>query len=82
MPDRSELFADAVHDVWAGFCEGIDGVSHEPLRQWESGDGNVAEANVTYTRQDGGAVTVSHRPGAAVRLTLRGAARPARVART
>ena len=19
---------DAVHDVWAGFCEGIDGVSH------------------------------------------------------
>ena len=49
---------DAVRDVWAGFCEGIDGVSHEPLRQWESADGTVAEANVTYTRTDGGTVTV------------------------
>jgi len=48
----------AVHDAWAGFCEGIDGLSHEPLRQWESGEGTVAEANVTYTRKDGGEVTV------------------------
>ena len=26
---------DAVHDTWAGFCEGVDGVSHR-LRRWES----------------------------------------------
>ena len=49
---------DAVRDVWAGFCEGIDGVSHEGLRQWQSDHGTVAEANVTYTRKDGGTVTV------------------------
>ena len=49
---------DAVRDAWAGFCEGLDGVSHEALRHWESEDGTVAEANVTYTRHDGGTVTV------------------------
>jgi ketosteroid isomerase-like protein len=49
---------DAVHDTWAGFCDGLDGVSHEPLRQWESDEGTVAEANVTYTRKDGSTVTV------------------------
>ena len=49
---------DAVRDAWAGFCEGVDGVSHERLGQWESGDGTVAEANVTYTQKDGGTVTV------------------------
>jgi ketosteroid isomerase-like protein len=49
---------DAVRDAWAGFCEGLAGVSHEPLRSWTSGDGTVAEANVTYTRQDGDTVTV------------------------
>ncbi|HYH87713.1 MAG TPA: nuclear transport factor 2 family protein [Solirubrobacteraceae bacterium] len=49
---------DAVHDVWAGFCEGLDGVSHTGLRRWESGEGTVAEADVTYTRKDGQTVTV------------------------
>jgi ketosteroid isomerase-like protein len=48
----------AVHDVWAGFCDGIDGVSHAPRRRWESAEGTVAEADVTYTRKDGGTVTV------------------------
>ena len=48
----------AARDAWAGFCESIDGVSHEPLRSWESDAGTVAEANVTYTKQDGGTVTV------------------------
>jgi ketosteroid isomerase-like protein len=49
---------EAVHDTWAGFCDGLDGVSHERLRRWESEDGTVAEANVTYTKKDGGTVTV------------------------
>ena len=48
----------AVHDVWAGFCDGIDGVSHAPGRRWESEEGTVAEADVTYTRKDGATVTV------------------------
>ena len=41
-----------------GFCEGIDGVAHTPLGRWESQDGTVAEAEVTYTRKDGSTVTV------------------------
>ena len=49
---------DAVHDTWAGFCEGIDGVSHSLVEQWQSGSGTVVEAEVTYTRKDGGTVTV------------------------
>jgi ketosteroid isomerase-like protein len=48
----------AVRDTWAGFCEGIDGVSHSLVEQWQSGSGTVVEANVTYTRKDGGTVTV------------------------
>jgi ketosteroid isomerase-like protein len=49
---------DAVHDTWAGFCEGIDGVSHSLVGQWVSEAGTVVEADVTYTRKDGGTVTV------------------------
>jgi ketosteroid isomerase-like protein len=49
---------DAVRNAWAEFCDGLDGVSHEPLRRWESDAGTVAEANVTYTKKDGGTVTV------------------------
>ena len=49
---------NAVHDTWAGFCEGIDGVSHSLVEQWQSESGTVVEAEVTYTRKDGGTVTV------------------------
>jgi ketosteroid isomerase-like protein len=49
---------DAVRDAWAAFCDGLGGVSHEPLRRWDSEDGTVAEAHVTYTRKEGGTVTV------------------------
>jgi len=49
---------DAVRDTWAGFCGGIDGVSHADGRRWESEEGTVVEAEVTYTRKDGGTVTV------------------------
>jgi ketosteroid isomerase-like protein len=48
----------AVRDTWAGFCEGVDGVSHSLVEQWQSAVGNVVEADVTYTRKDGGTVTV------------------------
>ncbi len=49
---------DAVRDVWAGFCETVDGVSHEIVEQFESGDATIAESNVTYTKKDGAQVTV------------------------
>jgi ketosteroid isomerase-like protein len=48
----------AARDAWAGFCDSIDGVAHQPVRRWTSADGTVAEAEVTYTRKDGGKVTV------------------------
>ena len=48
----------AARDAWAAFCEGIDGVAHTPVAQWHSDHGTVAEAEVTYTRKDGGTVTV------------------------
>jgi ketosteroid isomerase-like protein len=48
----------AAHDAWAGFCEGIDGVSHALVGRWESESGTVVQADVTYTRKDGGTVTV------------------------
>ena len=44
--------------TWAGFCEGLDGVSHSVVEQWSSGAGTVVEADVTYTRKDGSRVTV------------------------
>jgi ketosteroid isomerase-like protein len=48
----------AVRDVWASFCEGIDGVRHDPVAQWEEGDAVIAEAEVTYTRKDGSRVSL------------------------
>ena len=49
---------EAVRDVWAGFCQTVDGVRHEPVEQWESGAATIAESDVTYTRKDGTTVTV------------------------
>jgi ketosteroid isomerase-like protein len=48
----------AARDTWAGFCEGLDGVSHTLVAEWRSDEGTVAEAEVTYTRKDGSTVTV------------------------
>jgi ketosteroid isomerase-like protein len=48
----------AVRDVWAGFCETVDGVEHDLVAQWDEGDAVIAESNVTYTRKDGRRVTV------------------------
>ena len=28
---------DAVRDTWAGFCDGIAGVRHDVIEQWENG---------------------------------------------
>ena len=49
---------DAVRDVWAGFCETVDGVSHEIVEHFAVGEAVIAESNVTYTKKDGGKVTV------------------------
>jgi ketosteroid isomerase-like protein len=48
----------AVRAVWAGFCETVDGVRHDLVAQWDTGDAVIAESDVTYTRKDGGQVTV------------------------
>jgi ketosteroid isomerase-like protein len=48
----------AVRAVWAGFCETVDGVRHDLLTQWDTGDAVIAESDVTYTRKDGSQVTV------------------------
>jgi ketosteroid isomerase-like protein len=48
----------AIRDVWAGFCEGIAGVRHSPVEQWQQGEATIVESDVTYTRKDGSEVTV------------------------
>ncbi len=49
---------DAVRDVWAGFCQTVDGVSHTVVEEFEAGEATIAESSVTYTRKDGSTVTV------------------------
>jgi ketosteroid isomerase-like protein len=49
---------DNVQATWAGFCETVDGVSHEIVEQFESGNATIAESFVTYTKKDGTQVTV------------------------
>jgi hypothetical protein len=47
-----------VRETWAGFCEGIAGVSHEVLEQWDNGPATIVESIVTYTRKDGSTVSL------------------------
>src|SRR3954452_9615382 len=49
---------DNVRDTWAGFCDGIGGVRHEVIEQFESGSATVVEAIVTYTRKDGSTISL------------------------
>jgi hypothetical protein len=49
---------DNVRDTWAAFCDGIDGVRHDVVEQFESGSATVVEATVTYTRKDGSAISL------------------------
>ena len=49
---------DAVRDVWAAFCQSVDGVSHTVVEVFEAGEATIAESSVTYTRKDGSTVTV------------------------
>ena len=44
---------DNVRDVWAGFCDGIAGVRHDVIAEFEQGDATIVESTVTYTRKDG-----------------------------
>ena len=43
---------DEVRDVWARFCDGIDGVRHDVIEEFEQGDATIVESTVTYTRKD------------------------------
>ena len=49
---------DNVRDVWAGFCDGIDGVSHEVVEEFGQGSATIAESTVTYTRKDGSTISL------------------------
>jgi ketosteroid isomerase-like protein len=48
----------AVRDTWAGFCDGIDGVSHEIVEQWDEDAATIVESTVTYTRKDGSTISL------------------------
>ena len=49
---------DNVRDTWAGFCDGIDGVSHEVIAHFEQGPATIVESTVTYTRKDGSTISL------------------------
>ena len=49
---------DEVRDVWAGFCDGIAGVSHEVIEQFEQGSATIVESTVTYTRKDNSTISL------------------------
>ena len=43
---------------WAGFCDGIAGVSHEVIEQFEQGPATIVESTVTYTRKDDSTISL------------------------
>jgi SnoaL-like domain len=49
---------NAIRDAWGSFCDTVDGVRHDVVAQWDTGDATIVEASVTYTRKDQSAVTV------------------------
>ena len=49
---------EACRQTWADFCGLIDGVHHDVVAQWDTADATIAQTDVTYTRKDGGRVTV------------------------
>jgi ethanolamine ammonia-lyase large subunit len=49
---------EAVRDAWAGFCSGIDDVSHSLVEEWQTPTATIVEAEVTYTRTNGSTVTL------------------------
>jgi limonene-1,2-epoxide hydrolase len=49
---------DNVRDVWAGFCDGIDGVRHAVVEQFDTPSATIVESTVTYTRKDGSTVAL------------------------
>lgn len=49
---------EAVRDAWAGFCAGIDGVSHSLVEEWQTPSATIVEADVTYTRKNGSTITL------------------------
>src|SRR3954447_25049072 len=47
-----------VRETWAGFCDAIDGVSHEVIEQWSDGPATIVESTVTYTRKDASTISL------------------------
>ena len=48
----------AIEEGVAGFFVSINGLHHEFVGVWETGDAKIIHANVTYTRKDGGRITI------------------------
>lgn len=49
---------DAAERVVADFFAGIDGITHDILGVWESGETVVVRLDVTYKRKDGRSITL------------------------
>ncbi|QII00324.1 nuclear transport factor 2 family protein [Rhodococcoides fascians A21d2] len=49
---------DIVESGTAEFLGTLDGIKHEVVREWVLGDDTIVELTVTYTRKDGGEVTI------------------------
>jgi ketosteroid isomerase-like protein len=49
---------DAIEQVIAGFFTTIGGLSHRVLNEWTVDDATTLQIEVTYTRLDGGQVTL------------------------
>lgn len=47
-----------IRDVVAGFFSTIKGLKHRILKVWQFEDAVICQGEVTYTRKDGGLVTV------------------------
>jgi ketosteroid isomerase-like protein len=57
---------EACRDALAAFWDTIEGVRHDPVRQWETDTATIVEAMITYTLPGGRQVTV---PGVTIYRT-------------
>jgi hypothetical protein len=49
---------DAIAAAIGAFYETIGGLRHQPVNEWTAGETTILQFDVTYTRLDGGEVTV------------------------
>ena len=57
--NADELYGrDAVEEAIDGLFGTIKGLSHRILQEWDVGDTSIVQVETTYTRMDGGRVTL------------------------